>query len=204
VRVRGRHARHCTAIVADESAWRIAALLAAVLAPWFGAGGQSAVPSLQRLWRGLAVLTALAFVNVTAAAATATPVELMHGIAAGAAMAAGVMTVLLLVSIRRAFTRMRAPATRARLAAMTQLPRWFVLPAAVVGAAADDSSRRFAALAAVEIRSGAAWLAAAGTLLAQFAIRAPYALASTACGVMILAAVAAWHRRLALPGEARD
>lgn len=162
------------------------------------------MPSLQRLWRGLAVLTALALVNVTAAAATATPVDLMHGIAAGAAMAAGVMSLLLLVSIRRAFTRMRTPAARARLAAMTQLPRWFVLPAAVVGAAADDSSRRFATLAAMEIRSGAAWLAAAGTLLAQFAFRAPDALASAACGVMILAAVAAWHRRLALPGEPRD
>ncbi len=173
-----------------------------------GAGGRPAIPPLQRLWRGLATLVALALVNVTAAATTATSLDIMQAIAAGAALAAGVISMLLAVSIRRAFTRMRAPAARVRLAAMTQLPRWFVLPAAVVGAAADDSSRRFAALAEMEMRAGAAWIAAAGTLLAQFAFSAPRgapgAVASTACGVALLAAVAAWHRRLAVSGEPRD
>lgn len=134
--------------------------------------------------------------------------DLIQNIAAGAALAVGAMSMLLVISIRHAFTRMRAPAARARLAAMTQLPRWFVLPAAVVGAAADDSGRRFAALAEMEMRAGAAWIAAAGTLLAQLAIRAPRgapgALASAACGVAILAVVAAWHRRLAFPVEPRD
>jgi hypothetical protein len=103
-------------------------------------------------------------------------------------------------SICQGVHRVRSPAFAASAARLTQLPRWYVVPAALVGGVATDVGERVNAFTMAESRSGAAWHAVATTMLLYVAVRVPRWDAAAAIAAVVsaitLAGVIAVQRRL--------
>jgi hypothetical protein len=151
--------------------------------------------TLRRLLLGEVILVGLAGAMLAIVAARRGAAWLgAEGTRAGAALLLVLMIatiVALAPAARRAWRRVRSPAFGASLVKYSHLPRWYVVPAALVGGIADEAARLARAWAVAEAESGSSWRAGSVAVVLAgaggSASSAAPALAALAAAVAVLA-----------------